>query len=262
MEPIKKQEVLGKCFKVYGTAENPLFFAKDVAEWIEIKQPSVMLQNVDEDEKILLNNTVISNHTISAGNPTKWFLTENGLYEVLMLSRKPIAKQFKKEVKKILHEIRMTGGYTVPKTFEQALRLAADQQKQIAELKPKADVYDDYVERGQFCNFRDAANYLRVSQTELMDLLKSKYIYKNSVGEYRNYAEYSELFILRPFEKGKNRTGQQLLLTIAGLNYFGRILSERHLERQQEIMNSAMDAAKSLMEGMQEICPVNCRVTA
>ncbi|WP_300854391.1 BRO family protein, partial [uncultured Clostridium sp.] len=31
-----------------------------------------------------------------------WFLTEDGLYEVLMQSRKPIAKAFKKEVKKIL----------------------------------------------------------------------------------------------------------------------------------------------------------------
>lgn len=256
MELIKKQDVLGKCFKVYGTAENPLFLAKDVAEWLEHSDVSTMLRNVDEDEKV--TNIVCT----LGGKQNAWFLTENGLYEVLMLSRKPIAKQFKKEVKKILHEIRMTGGYTVPKTFEQALRLAADQQKQIAKLKPKADVYDGYVERGQFCNFRDAANYLRVSQTELMDLLKSKYIYKNSVGEYRNYAEYSELFILRPFEKGKDRAGQQLLLTIAGLNYFGRILSEKHQERQQEIMNSAMDAAKTLMEGMQGLCPVNCRVTA
>lgn len=38
-------------------------------------------------------------------------MTEDGLYEVLMTSRKPIAKQFKKEVKKILKEIRLTGGY-------------------------------------------------------------------------------------------------------------------------------------------------------
>ena len=40
-----------------------------------------------------------------------WFLTEDGLYEVLMQSRKPIAKQFKKKVKEILKQIRKTGGY-------------------------------------------------------------------------------------------------------------------------------------------------------
>ena len=44
-------------------------------------------------------------------NTEMWFLTEDGLYEVLMQSRKPIAKAFKKEVKKILKEIRLTGGY-------------------------------------------------------------------------------------------------------------------------------------------------------
>ena len=43
------------------------------------------------------------------------FLTEDGLYEVLMQSRKPIAKQFKKEVKKVLKQIRKTGSYTLAK---------------------------------------------------------------------------------------------------------------------------------------------------
>ena len=42
-----------------------------------------------------------------------WFLTEDGLYEVLMQSRKPKAKEFKKEVKKILKSIRKTGRYVV-----------------------------------------------------------------------------------------------------------------------------------------------------
>ena len=40
-----------------------------------------------------------------------WLLTEDGLYEVLMQSRKPIAKQFKKEVKEILKSIRKSGAY-------------------------------------------------------------------------------------------------------------------------------------------------------
>lgn len=42
---------------------------------------------------------------------TATFLTEDGLYEVLMQSRKPIAKQWKKEVKTILKTLRKTGGY-------------------------------------------------------------------------------------------------------------------------------------------------------
>jgi prophage antirepressor-like protein len=40
-----------------------------------------------------------------------WFLTEDGLYEVLMQSRKPIAKEFKRQVKIILKDIRRHGLY-------------------------------------------------------------------------------------------------------------------------------------------------------
>lgn len=104
---IKEQEVLGKQFRVYGTFEEPLFLAKDVADWIEydVNKVGQMLKTVDEDEK----KTSPLHYSGQVRN--MWFLTEDGLYEVLMQSRKPIAKQFKKEVKSILKQIRQTGGY-------------------------------------------------------------------------------------------------------------------------------------------------------
>ncbi|MEK4783357.1 MULTISPECIES: BRO-N domain-containing protein [Bacillus] len=102
-----EQEVLGRNFKVYGTVEDPLFLAKDVAEWIDHSNPTMMLKSVDEDEKRL--NFVYT----STGNKDAWFLTEDGIYELLMLSRKPIAKQWKKEVKKILKNIRLNGGHVL-----------------------------------------------------------------------------------------------------------------------------------------------------
>ena len=105
LQVIKEQEVLGKQFKIYGTFEEPLFLATDVAEWIEHSNVSVMLRKVDEEEKVLNNVYTLG------GVQNTWFLTEDGLYEVLMQSRKPIAKQFKKEVKQILKQIRRTGGY-------------------------------------------------------------------------------------------------------------------------------------------------------
>ena len=98
LKVLNEQEVLGKQFRVYGTVEEPLFLAKDVAEWIEHSKPSVMIESVDEDEKVKVNNVYFENRT--GGNGT-WFLTENGLYEVLMQSRKPIAKQFKKDQKAV-----------------------------------------------------------------------------------------------------------------------------------------------------------------
>ena len=47
--------LMGKTFNVYGTVEEPLFKAKDVAEWIEHSNVSAMVQSVDEDEKLTLN---------------------------------------------------------------------------------------------------------------------------------------------------------------------------------------------------------------
>lgn len=44
------------------------------------------------------------------GIQEKWFLIEDGLYEVCMQSHKPISKELKKEIKKYLKQIRITGG--------------------------------------------------------------------------------------------------------------------------------------------------------
>lgn len=113
IEIIDQRVVLNKEFRIYGTKENPLFLAKDVAEWIEHSNVSVMLDKVDNEEKELIQIGTLNN-AYSA-----WFLTEDGLYEVLMQSRKPIAKEFKKEVKKILKQIRQTGGYIPVKDKEE-----------------------------------------------------------------------------------------------------------------------------------------------
>lgn len=107
LQVLHTQEILGNEFKVYGTKEEPLFLAKDVATWIEHSKVSMMLESIDEEEK--LKETILT----SGQNREMWFLTEDGLYEVLMQSRKPIAKQFKKQVKAILKEIRKTGSYQV-----------------------------------------------------------------------------------------------------------------------------------------------------
>lgn len=112
LQIIEQREVLGKEFKIYGDFENPLFLAKDVAEWIEHSNPRVMLNTVDENEK------VVNNVYTLGGVQENWFLTEDGLYEVLMQSRKPIAKAFKKEVKIILKTIRQNGMYVTDKLLD------------------------------------------------------------------------------------------------------------------------------------------------
>lgn len=133
LEIIDQREVLGKEFRIYGDKENPLFLAKDVAGWIEHSDVSTMLRNIDEGEKV--TNIVCT----PGGNQEAWFLTEDGLYEVLMLSRKPIAKEFKRQVKEILKFIRRNGMYAVKQMSQleilaQATQALLDQDKEIKRL--------------------------------------------------------------------------------------------------------------------------------
>lgn len=101
---LTEQRVLGEQFTIYGTKEEPLFLAKDVVQGVlEIKNVSQFLsQNIDEDEKV----RVYFKNIGSRSGSEQWFLTEDGLYEALMQSRKPIAKDFKKQIKKILKGLR------------------------------------------------------------------------------------------------------------------------------------------------------------
>lgn len=107
MTVLYEQTVFDRPFKVYGTPQEPLFLAKDVARMLGHSQVSRMIESIDEDEKEV--NIV---HT-PGGPQEMWFLTERGLYEVLFRSRKPIAKEFKAKVKDILYSIRTTGQYGV-----------------------------------------------------------------------------------------------------------------------------------------------------
>ena len=103
LEEVTEVVIFGEKFNIYGNIESPLFLGIDVAEMIEYDTDKVgqMLELVDEEEKLT--------DTIYRGGQKRemWFLTEFGLYELLMQSRKPLAKRFKLAVKNVLKQIRM-----------------------------------------------------------------------------------------------------------------------------------------------------------
>ena len=104
----------GHELNIYGTKEEPLFLAVDVAKLIDysVGHTSHMLNTVDEDEKLVA--TIVR----SGQRRDMWFLTEYGLYEVLMQSRKPMARRFKVGVKCILKELRLREEITFEDMFE------------------------------------------------------------------------------------------------------------------------------------------------
>ena len=210
LQVLDERELFGKEFRIYGTAENPLFLAKDVANWIEHSNPSKMLNCVDDEEKTTLTISYSGNMTTN-----QLFLTEDGLYEVLMQSRKPIAKQFKKEVKNILKTIRKTGGYIpvkegdddsvimaralliAQKTIEEKDKQLKESKKdnmilkcENAKLKPKADFADDILLSPGTVTITQIAKDYGMSGAEMNNLLHKLRIQYKVNGQWVLYAKY------------------------------------------------------------------------
>lgn len=122
------------------------FVGKDVAEILGYTNPSKALaDHVDEEDK--LNNESLS----SLGQRGGWLINESGLYSLVLSSKLPTARQFKRWItKEVIPSIRKTGGYfATPKTYVEALRALADaeeEKERLAleneEMKPKAEFYD------------------------------------------------------------------------------------------------------------------------
>ena len=124
LEIVSTKEILGRSFTVYGTVEDPLFLAKDVAEMIDYAKTSKgsydvsnMLKTIDDDEKL------VRKFFVSGQKRDVWMLTENGLYEVLFQSNKPIAKEFKGKVKELLHNLRTNKVTVIPTKTEREMNI-------------------------------------------------------------------------------------------------------------------------------------------
>ena len=220
---IDEREVLGKHFRVYGDIENPLFLAKDVAEWIEHSDVSKMIRSVDEEEKL------IGTLFLSGQKREVWFLAEDGLYEVLMQSRKPIAKQFKKEVKKILKQIRLTGGAVIEDREEEfinnyftsfsddvkkamVLDLRNQMKKYKAELEEKTKIIKQIEISENSMLVRDVAkiaskNGIKIGEKKLYNILREwGLIFKNDTTPKQMYIDRGYFEVVEGIREIKNKT--------------------------------------------------------
>ena len=233
---VEEREVLGKDFKMYGTVEEPLFLAKDVAEWIEYDKSSLnkMINSVDEEEK--LNGTIFR-----AGQKRgMWFLTEDGLYEVLMQSRKPIAKSFKKKVKEILKDVRKHGMYATDNVIDTMLsdpdtmielltNYKAEKEKrieaeeQVKTLEPKAVYYDKILNNPNLLSVSQIAKDYGMSARAFNTMLKDMKIQYRSGKQWFLYAKYQkEKYTHSSVYIGCNNYGQEVTNTITKWTQNGR----------------------------------------
>lgn len=107
MKIVRSVLFFGHPINLYGSIEEPLFMALEIAKLIDysVGNTAHMLEVVEDNEKVLVR----TNTTYQRGGNRKpiWFVTEYGLYEILYSSRKPIAQQFKGYVRDLLRDIRL-----------------------------------------------------------------------------------------------------------------------------------------------------------
>lgn len=233
---ITEQEVLGKQFRVYGEYENPLFLAKDVAEWIEHSNPRVMLQSIDDNEK------VVNNVYTPGGVQESWFLTEDGLYEVLMLSRKPIAKEFKKQVKEILKNIRKNGMYAKEELLDNPdllldviAKLKVEREEKLAAQRkleiqaPKVEAYNTMLDFKNAMYIREVAKLLNSpewGERRLFRFLKNAGVLMENNEPYQKYIDKGYFRVIARTYKvyDEVRTSKTTLVLPKGIDYILKLV--------------------------------------
>lgn len=167
--------------------------------------------SLDDDEKTKVDRTDLG---YSPGQPM-WVINESGLYSIVLKSRKPEAKRFKKWVTgEVLPSIRKTGSYSsqleIPKTYPAALRALAtefekriDAEKIVADQKPKIEEYNTFLNTEGLYSLTEAGKLVTGKPNKFTALLRDKKVLylRNGVNlprqRYLN-AGYFEVRAMRP----------------------------------------------------------------
>lgn len=220
---------------------EPWFVAADVCNALELANPREAVRRLDEDEK----NTVILTDGIR-GNPNKVIINEFGLYSLVLSSRKPEAKAFKRWIThEVIPAIRKHGAYMTDSmlarvsrepeiVLEIAAALIVERQKnqelsyELGDARPKAEYYDSFVNPDETTCIRSTAKELNIPEKKFVRyLLDNGYVYRNKLGQLMPVASERnrELFLLRDFH-WKGHKGEWILLTPAGKEHFRQLFSQ------------------------------------
>lgn len=222
---------------------EPWFIAKDVCECLSIGKYRDAVSRLEEDERGSVEmDTPGGRQSLSAVN-------EYGLYSLVLSSRKPEAKEFKRWIThEVIPAIRKTGGYIsgakemsdeeiMAKALLIGKRTIEQQQLRIQNLevtnseltvsntimRPKADYFDELVDRNLLTNFRETAKQLGIGQKAFVNfLLEKKYVYRDKKGKLMPYAGKGDgLFEVKECYNEKTAwSGVQVLITPKGREVF------------------------------------------
>lgn len=162
-------------------------------------------------------------------------INESGLYSLILSSKLPSAKRFKHWVtKEVLPSIRKNGGYfagqekltneeILAKAMLVANNVIEEKNQKIKELEPKANYYDQLVDKNLLTNFRNTAKQLNIPQKAFIDfLLANDFVYRDKYQRLLPYSRKNKgYFEVKEWISEDGRlVGIQTLITPKGRNYF------------------------------------------
>ena len=220
---------------------EPWFVANDVFRVLAVKNTKDALHTLDDDEKSGVD--IIDPHgRIQRTN----CISESGLYSIVLRSRKPEAREFRRWIThEVIPSIRRHGMYaTTPmlRKFQEnpeliqlvCERMLAEKDRadrlgeKVAELQPKADFFDAFVNPDDGTNIRSTAKELGIPERMFCKFLQDAgFLYRCPAGNLMPYSKPSNdgLFIVRDYYTQFGHHGTYTLITAAGKNLIRSLLN-------------------------------------
>lgn len=228
---------------------EPWFVGKEVADILGYTNPQKAIRDHVDDEDRGVNELFTP-----GGKQEVAIINESGLYSLVLRSNLPAAKQFKRWVtSEVLPAIRKSGGYikadagmtpeeimarayliaeeTINRLEQKNRTLTANVSRLTVEtqiMAPKADYFDQLVDRNLLTSFRETAKQLGVKEKAFIRwLLDRKYIYRDQKGKLMPYAgKHEDLFEVKECTNEKTAwAGTQTMITPKGRETF-RLLTQ------------------------------------
>lgn len=222
---------------------DPWFVAADVCKALELEKTNRALSRLDDDEK--------GAHSVSTpgGRQRMSIISESGLYSLILGSRKPEARAFKRWIThEVIPSIRKHGAYMTdslldaleahPEAVPEYLSRLRSENARNRELNrrlrlalPKAEYYDAFVDPADCTNIRTTAKELGVPEKQFTRYLEEKkYLFRDKNRKLfpRAVKKSAGLFLVRDFYTERGKLGHYTLITPAGKRHF--------LERTDEIL--------------------------
>ena len=215
---------------------EPWFVGRDIAEILKYSNTrKAIADHVDDDDKT--DGVTIRDSIGRSQKPI--IINESGLYSLILSSKLPTAKKFKRWVtSEVLPSIRKHGAYIImpkleeimanPESLELLLKqLLAETQKnkkleqQLTVFAPKGEYYDRLIETEMLTNLRITAHELGIKPMAFTQfLLDNKYVYRDTQQKVLPYQPYIHegVFVIKDFRKNGFH-GKQTLITVYGKLY-------------------------------------------